>query len=253
MTILSVLLLGLAIPAETFSILSLDGLEISVEFYRGGTDSAPVIVLLHQAGWSRGEYREIAPKLTERGFNCFAVDLRSGDKVNGVPNDTAKHAKSREMPTGFVDARQDIVAALKYARKKLTRGGPVIAWGSSYSAALVLHIAGSEDGLADGVLSFSPGEYFKREGKGTFYITGAARNVRVPTYITSSKSEAKQVKRIFDAIPGDRRTHYVPESAGKHGSRALWTASAGHEGYWKSVNVFLDTHFPREKTATNDR
>ena len=48
--------------------------------------NAPVLVLFHQAGWSRGEYREIAPKLNELGYICLAIDQRSGKGVNGVAN-----------------------------------------------------------------------------------------------------------------------------------------------------------------------
>jgi len=43
---------------------SLDGLKITADLYMKSSDKAqPFIVLCHQAGWSRGEYREIAPKL----------------------------------------------------------------------------------------------------------------------------------------------------------------------------------------------
>ena len=36
------------------------------------------IVMFHQAGWSRGEYREIAPKLVAKGYRVLAVDQRAG-------------------------------------------------------------------------------------------------------------------------------------------------------------------------------
>ena len=94
-----------------------DGLEITAELYAPHADKAtPFIVLCHQARWSRGEYREIAPKLNQLGFNCVAIDQRSGDGVNNITNETTKKAKAANKPTGFVDAEQDMIAALKWAK-----------------------------------------------------------------------------------------------------------------------------------------
>jgi len=64
---------------------SLDGLKVTADVYASSNDpSKPFIILCHQARWSRGEYREIAPKLNKLGFNCMAIDQRSGDSVNDV-------------------------------------------------------------------------------------------------------------------------------------------------------------------------
>ncbi|MDF1838961.1 MAG: hypothetical protein P1V35_13905, partial [Planctomycetota bacterium] len=121
---------------------SKDGLALRADLYAPHKDpKTPFIVLFHQAGWSRGEYEAIAPRLNRLGFNCMAVDQRSGGEVNGVENETAKRAKASKLPTEYVDAKQDLESALLYARKQLTTG-PVLAWGSSYSASLVLQIAG---------------------------------------------------------------------------------------------------------------
>jgi len=65
--------------ADTLIINSDDDIKIITDSYIISEDpKTPVIVLFHQAGWSRGEYLEIAPKLNHLGFNCVAVDLRSG-------------------------------------------------------------------------------------------------------------------------------------------------------------------------------
>ena len=55
-----------------------DNLEITADWYSIPDSTAPIIILYHQAGWSRGEYIEIAPKLNAMGFQCLAVDQRSG-------------------------------------------------------------------------------------------------------------------------------------------------------------------------------
>ncbi|MEO1483928.1 MAG: alpha/beta hydrolase [Myxococcota bacterium] len=237
------LVLALSGTPEALSIPSSDGLTVTADHYPASKDS-PLVVLFHQAGWSRGEYLEIAPKLNAMGFGCLAVDLRSGGEVNGVKNETARRATSRGLSTGYTDARKDLVAVLKFARKRFPNR-TLIAWGSSYSAALTLQVAGSEPALVDGVLSFSPGEYFQREGKSAGYVTGAAKKIKAPVFVTSSRSEAKKAGKIFQAVPGTKKVHFIPQSRGNHGSRALWKSFDDSSAYWAAVTEFLDTHFPR--------
>ena len=68
---------------------SKDDITITADCYKVD-ESSPYILLFHQAGSSRGEYKEIAGKLTNLGYNCLAVDLRSGNEVNNVVNETAR-------------------------------------------------------------------------------------------------------------------------------------------------------------------
>ena len=147
---------GKSQDVQTINFLSKDGLELTADLYIPYTNSAPLIVLFHQARWSRGEYQEIAPKLNVLGFNCMAVDLRSGGEVNGVQNASFIKAQQEMKPTRYVDAYQDIEAAVSYA-KEYYATGKVIVWGSSYSSALVLKYAGDHLDKVDAVLSFSPG------------------------------------------------------------------------------------------------
>jgi len=224
---------------ETLNFRSLDGLQITAELYsRGTVVDAPLIVLCHQAGWSRGEYREIAPKLNKMGFRCLAIDQRSGGKVNDVVNETNAKAKADDKETNFNDAEQDMISALVYARG-LQPGGKIILWGSSYSSALALRIAGENPKLVDGVMAFAPGEYFVRFGKPEDWITSSAKKIKVPVFITSAKDELPRWQGIYDAVPGDQKTKFVPETAGNHGSRALWEKFDDSGAYWKSVEGFL--------------
>ena len=224
---------------------SADSLPITADLYAPLPPTAPFIVLFHQAEASRGEYREIAPRLVAMGFNCMAVDQRAGDATNGVPNETAKRAQAEGRPASMLDARQDIEAALRYARERYAKG-PLIAWGSSYSAALVLVVAGQRKGLADGVVAFSPGEYFPVSPGGPRLVRAAARGITVPVFITAARSE-DDWRPIFAALPRGLRRSYVPESEGRHGSKALWKDAAGQEGYWQALRGFLNLHFPRSK------
>ena len=75
-------------PFLTITFSSADDTQLTADVYAPHDKSNPFIVLCHQAGWSRGEYRDIAPKLNQLGFNCMAIDQRSGEAVNDVANET---------------------------------------------------------------------------------------------------------------------------------------------------------------------
>ena len=247
---LAVLLLSLnalASDSETVTFPSEDGLLITADVYAPNKNSAaPVIVLFHQAGWSRGEYTEIAPWLNTLGYNCMAIDQRSGEGVRGVDNETAQRAAEEHRAAGYISALPDIRAALVHARKFYGENG-VIAWGSSYSAALVLQVAGESPGLVDGVLAFSPGEYFQRAGKSATWIQASAQNIDVPVFITSSRSEADEWADIFAAIETDKKVAFVPATDGRHGSRALWEKYSDSRDYRDAVKAFLQQYFPANK------
>lgn len=225
--------------SELINFPSEDGISISAELYMNNSEEAPIIVLFHQANWSRGEYLEIAPILNTMGYNCLAVDLRSGGSVNGIENLTKKKATQAMKPTQYIDALSDMRAAIKYAKEYLTTT-KVIVWGSSYSAALALNLAGSMEEI-DAVLSFSPGEYFTSQGKPKNFIATAASNIKAPVFITSAKSEKESWWNIYEALENENKTYYLPESSGNHGSRALWSSFSDSSGYWKAVKSFLDT------------
>lgn len=216
-----------------------DGVSITADLYLAHADlNKPLVVLCHQANWSRGEYREIAPKLNELGFNCIAIDQRSGGGVNDVENETLANAKAAKKETGFVDAEQDIVDTLKFVKGTFGHG-KLILWGSSYSAALSLKVAGDNGELVDGVLAFAPGEYFERFGKPSDWIQSSASKIQAPAFITSAKNEYGKWKAIYEAIPSDTKQNFVPSTKGNHGSRALWEQFDDHTAYWTEVQAFL--------------
>ncbi len=239
--------LGLALPAQaqtkkiTFN--AADGLQVTADLYLAHKDlSAPCVVLFHQAGWSRGEYREIAPRLNLLGFNAIAIDQRSGGTVNGIANLTNHAAKKARKGTSFVDAYKDLVAAVKHARANYAKGKLVI-WGSSYSAALVLKLLGDSPELADGAIAFSPGEYFQRFGKSTSWIRNSAVKINKPVFVTSAKAETGNWTDIFVSIPSKFKIAFVPRTKGNHGSRALWSKFRDGKQYWQAVTSFLNVHF----------
>ena len=229
-----------AATTETINFKSADALLITADHYTPhDSDITPLIVLFHQAGSSRGEYNEIAPRLNKLGFNCIAVDLRSGEYSRGKDNETAIRASKKNLPTSYADALPDIIAALNYARKHYGNS-KIIAWGSSYSASLVLKVSGDHPELVDGVLAFSPGEYFSHVGKTKTWIRDSAKNIKTPAFITSAKSEAADWSSIYDVIDTGYRHSFIPETAGKHGSKALWSKYADSQDYWDAVTEFLN-------------
>jgi dienelactone hydrolase len=247
LVLLLVPITSMASASETVTFPSEDGLLITADIhapYNNG--EAPIIVLFHQAGWSRGEYAEIAPWLNTLGYNCMAVDQRSGETVRGIENETALRAAQGNRPTAYIDALPDIKAALTWARRHYGKGG-VIAWGSSYSAALALKVTGDSPGLIDGVLAFSPGEYFERAGKTATWIQESARHITVPVFITSSRKEADKWTAMFAAIESGSKASFVPVTEGRHGSRALWEKYPDSDSYRDAVQAFLERYFPTGK------
>ncbi len=221
---------------ETVEFPSVDGLTITADYYP--LKEAPLILLFHQAGWSRGEYREIAPKLNDMGFACLAIDQRSGGEVNGVVNATHKRALDKGLPTAYLDAVQDMQAALNYALTTLGYN-KVIVWGSSYSSALSFVLSANNMDKVSAMLAFAPGEYFSRFGKSDHFIADHARKLKMPVFITSARKEHKNWKDIFSVIPSKDKKSFLPATAGQHGSRALWEKFPEHKAYWAAVTAFL--------------
>jgi dienelactone hydrolase len=228
-----------------------DGLPITAEYHPASAEpGTPLLVLFHQARSSRGEYRPMFRRLTEMGFNCLAVDLRSGGKMKEVKNGTNRYANQIGKGTNYVDALQDMTAALEYARAQYAPAGTaLVAWGSSYSSSLVVYEAGAHPELIDGVISFAPGEYFASLGKSETWIQESAAAVKCPVFMTGARAEEKQWRLIFDALATTEKVGFVPETKGRHGSRALWPESDASADYWKAVEGFLDRYFPREKKS----
>jgi len=227
-----------SIAQEKISFESADGLKITADLYINNPEKSPFIILFHQARWSRGEYQEIAPKLSKLGFNSMAIDQRSGGKVNGVINETHLRAVKQSLPTEYTDAEVDMNSAIDYVKAKFSKTSKLIIWGSSYSSALALKIAGERNDI-DGVLSFAPGEYFS--SKGNDYVSKNAMNITKPVFITSAKNEKKNWWDIYNKIPSSKKVYFLPIERGQHGSRALWEKFPEHKDYWNAVAEFLKT------------
>ena len=227
-----------SLAQEEVTIPASDGLTVTADVYRAhaGKDTT-WIVLAHQAGSSRGEYRTIAPRLNTLGFNAIALDQRSGRTFGGVANQTAALAGRQKKKQTYLAAMPDILAGIAWAREQTT--GRVILWGSSYSAAMAVLLAGEQPHLVDGVVSHSPGEYLRGRS-----VRKAAAKIAVPVLITSPANEKQQWQKIFASIGDKRKTGYAPASGGRHGSSALIPErNRSSQAYWAVVEKFLTTYF----------
>ena len=85
------------------------------------------------------------------------------------------------------EALHDLEAALQWA-KSSGQTGPIMVWGSSYSAALVFLLAASHRrGEVKAILAFSPGEYLH----GSSTVRKAAAQVSIPIFVTSAKDQKR--------------------------------------------------------------
>ena len=207
-----------------------DGLTVFARRYDAAHPKA-LILLFHQAGSSKDEYATIAPRLVAAGYSAVAVDARAGGGLYGE-NETAR---ALGLDADFLDARQDLQAALDWAA---TRKLPVILWGSSYSSSLVFPLAAANQGKVAALLSISPGEYFDNKT----LVGRAASQVTVPVFVTSASSadEIAAARAVVGAVPGARAEQYVPVK-GVHGSSTLIAAknAKGAEANWTAVLAFL--------------
>jgi len=210
---------------------SKDGLSITADFYEIKSKK-PMILLCHQAGFSRGEYKDTALRLNELGYSCLAIDQRSGNVANGVINETALNAKKRNLPTAYLDAKQDIEAAIDYLYTKNNKKS-IIVVGSSYSATLVL-LLGEHSKKVKAIAAFSPGEYYK-----SINVKDILKDIDKSTFVTSSKKESVALTELISLINPKYITQFIPKAAGIHGSKALWKTTVGNENYWKAFTNFL--------------
>jgi dienelactone hydrolase len=211
---------------------SKDGLMLTADWYPVSS-SLPVILLCHQNGFSRGEYSETALRLNKFGFNCLALDQRVGGEVKGVVNESAENAKKKGMTPKYIDAEQDIVAAVEYLYQKYNK--PITIMGSSYSASLALKIATENPDVAS-VIVFSPGEYFEDKN----YISKYIQKLTKPVFATSSREESDGVTDLLKDINSRIKIQYIPASKGDHGAKVLWSDSQYNQEYWIALMSFLE-------------
>ncbi len=221
---------------------SLDGLPITATISEIA-ENAPYIILCHQAGSSRGEYKDLTDWLNTLGFNTLAIDQRSGRDMNGVKNETAMRAVEQNLPTEYLDAEKDIRASIAHIADLhllMDRSKPIYLLGSSYSASLVIKIAADTSfeyhKQIAGVMSFSPGEYFT-----DYKLAKDLPRVNCPLFITCSKDEVNETSHLADLAKDELTTFYAPREASRHGASALWESTEGFQATRDALANFLNS------------
>jgi dienelactone hydrolase len=229
-TLLSLLLLQGT--KEKVSFPSKDGIEITADKYLVN-EEYPYILLFHQAGSSRGEFRDIAEKFLKLRYNCLAVDLRSGDNANFVNNETASRARGAGKSVNFLDATVDVSAAIDYAYDLNSK--EVILLGSSYSASLAL-LEGLNHPKVQAIIAFSPGEYFRKDLR----MEDSLKTCSKPLFVAVTEREQPYVKQMLTAFSEDDYSLFRPDTLGVHGARALWDDNPTKDEYWLALLMFIN-------------
>lgn len=209
-----------------------DGVVITADYYPN-KDASQLIVLLHQADFSRGAYKNIAPRLVDSGFACLAVDLRGGKIANEVYNETQKSAESLGLSTGYIEALKDIVATTTYVLDDNEL--EIVLWGSSYSASLALMHAAIESRVAK-VVAFSPGEYLSNQNT----VRSTIADLDKPVFLTGGSAEFDLVVQpIISGLPKAKITQWKPTGRSDHGSKTLWQPGEATDQLYTMICAFL--------------
>jgi len=232
-TLLFTLVLFINLNAQqTVRFTSEDGVEVIADHYVISTRN-PYIILLHKAESSRGEFREIAPKLANLGFNCLAVDLRCGNESAFVKNLTYLDAETKSKSISMLDAQKDIQAAIDFVASRSQK--PIILLGSSFSASLAL-IEATSNFKVKAVVAFSPGEYFND----SLNVRQSIHNIYVPILGLSTKMEYSDMSTLLGDVRKKHLTLFRPSNGeGRHGAEALWESNPNHKEYWMVLTQFF--------------
>jgi pimeloyl-ACP methyl ester carboxylesterase len=228
-----------AAQAVEVSFETADGIRLFADLQTGaGGPSAPTVMLFHQAGGdARGEYSEIAARLLAKGYNVIAVDQRSGGDRFGTMNRTVERLDGATF--GYCEVYPDLEATLGYLRSA-GYDGPLAAWGSSYSAALVFQLGAKHAGDVSAVLGFSPasGEPLAGCDPETWL-----ESLAVPALALRPRREYEidHVRAQLERFAAAGVQTYVAEP-GVHGSSMLSDRRSGGstEATWSVVLGFLD-------------
>jgi len=210
-----------------------DNLTVVADLYEVNP-SYPYIILLHQANYSRGEYKEIAISLLKLKYNCLAVDLRCGEMINSVSNETVKNVKDAGVLNSMYDAKKDVEAAVDFVYQKSKQ--EMILFGSSYSASLAL-IVGEDSPNVKAIIAYSPGEFFRNK----VLIHDELGGIDKPVYIAGTKMEYSYLKQFSELIPKENLVLFQPQNDdGKHGAKTLWKSEKASHEYWLSLLMFIN-------------
>ena len=225
-------------PSSAVRFAAADGVTLFGDLYRAEAPSdAPLILLFHQGGGdARGEYGPLVGRLLGEGYHALAIDQRRGGTRLGGTNRTVAGLADREFR--YCDAYADLEAALRFAGDHGFTG-PLVAWGSSYSAALALRLGAEHEDRLTAVLAFSPATGSMDECAAEPF----AARLTLPVLVLRPASEM-EIERV--RVQLERFRHHGHDThvadPGVHGSSLLNAARVGAstEEAWVVVLDFLE-------------
>jgi dienelactone hydrolase len=243
-TAMSSMLMSLALAgnatADEITYTTLDGNTVFAdELLAPEGKDAPLLILFHQAGANgRAEYKHAIPRLQALGFSLLVVDQSSGGERFGGANRTVA---ARGKSSSYCEAYPDLEATINYVELS-GYGGPVFAFGSSYSAGLVVRLGADYSDMLNGVVAFSPasGGPMKDCSPNPY-----AETTKAPTMVVRPAREMQMpsAKDQYALFEQHGHTMFVHEG-GVHGSSTLdpERTKASTEVAWNAVLAFLAEH-----------
>lgn len=232
-------LLAAPVFAQRVTFPASDGVIVHGTWYRAGGLGSALVLAFHQGGASgEAEYGPIALRLNREGYDVLAIDQRAGGSLFGGTNRTVQ---ARGGETGYCEAAPDLEGTLAYAREH-AGGNPIILWGSSYSAALVLRLAATNPEGVIAVLAFSPAS-----GDPMVGCTGEEVSDRIGIPVLAlrprSEMERESVAEQAELLRGQGHQTFTADP-GEHGSSMLVEERVGAstEPTWEVVLQFLHSH-----------
>ena len=135
-----------------------DGWTIAA-LYRSPQKDKPVAVLIHGVAAGKREWDKLCGELWKRGFGTLAIDLRGhGDSTEGPKG--KQDFKSFDETGEWPKAEADILAAVRFLRKKGIPASRVGLIGGSIGANLASHAAAKEESVRWLAL-LSPGNNYR--------------------------------------------------------------------------------------------
>jgi pimeloyl-ACP methyl ester carboxylesterase len=220
------------IRVKTITFYSTDSLLITADEYTVSEDH-PYVVLFHEQGSSRGEFKTVARRLCKMDYNCLAVDLRNGGSNEYVSNETARRCREKRCAAGRDGVEGDMKSAIQYAFLKSDRG--VVLFGSGLNGSLSLKMA-TENELVKAVVALSPGEYFLPD----LSIQDTIADLKKPVFITSSLSEFPYTEKLASSVDKQYLTLFKPQlGEGGRGTSALTSSNENSSEYWLALLLFF--------------
>ena len=136
-----------------------DGARIVGSFYAARQENSPAVLMLHQFGGTRADYKDLAAQFQANGMAVLTIDGRGfGESTKRADGSTISVSQSNEAVAGM---KSDVAAAVKFLveQKNVDKSRIGIA-GASYGSSLAIIYAG-ENSEIKAVALVSPGtNYF---------------------------------------------------------------------------------------------